>query len=111
MRRSAAGDIVLKVLGLLLLVAAVLKRHELLTIPAANKDLRSWRSFLILQVEFEPALGIWLLSAVFKPQAWPTSPTWVALFRCANLAQGTHRCGNRQRRRPARLQAPFRNQS
>ncbi len=70
MRRLSASDIVLKVLGLLLLTAAVLKGHELLSVPVVGKDLWSWRPFLIFQVEFELALGIWLLSGVFKRLAW-----------------------------------------
>jgi hypothetical protein len=49
MKRLSGRDIVLKVLGLLLLVAAVLKGHELLTVPVANTDLWSWRPFLIFQ--------------------------------------------------------------
>ena len=36
MRRLLASDVVLKALGLLLLTAAVLKGHELLTVPVAN---------------------------------------------------------------------------
>ena len=49
MRQSSASDVVLKVLGLLLLTAAALKGHELLTAPVANRDLWSWRPFLIFQ--------------------------------------------------------------
>lgn len=49
MRRLSASDIVLTVLGLLLLTAAVLKGHELLSVPVAGKDLWSWRPFLIVK--------------------------------------------------------------
>jgi hypothetical protein len=49
MRQSSASDIVLKALGLLLLTAAALKGHELLTAPVTNRDLRSWRPLLIFQ--------------------------------------------------------------
>ena len=88
MRRLSASDIVLKVLGLLLLMAAVLKGHELLTVPAANEDLWSWRPFLIFQVEFELALGIWLLSGVFKPLAWLAALLCFGLFCCVTLYKG-----------------------
>ncbi len=53
-----ASDAVIKVLGTLLLSAAVLKGHQLLTEPVANSDIWSNRAFLIFQVEFELALGI-----------------------------------------------------
>jgi thiol-disulfide isomerase/thioredoxin len=88
MRRSSASEIVLKVLGLLLLTAAVLKGHELLTVPVANKDLWSWRPFLIFQVEFELALGIWLLSGLFKRLAWLAALTCFSLFCCVTLYKG-----------------------
>ena len=42
MGKISAGDVVLNALGLLLLTAAVLKGHELLAVPVANKDFRSW---------------------------------------------------------------------
>ena len=80
MRRLSANDIVLKVLGLLLLTAAVLKGHELLTVPMANNDVWTWRPFLIFQVEFELALGIWLLSGLFKRLAWLAALLCFALF-------------------------------
>ena len=88
MRRFSASDIVLKVVGLLLLTAAVLKGHELLTVPLANKDLWSWRPCLIFQVEFELALGIWLLSGVFKRLAWLAALTCFSLFCCVTLYKG-----------------------
>jgi len=88
MRRFSASDIVLKVVGLLLVTAAVLKGHELLTVPLANKDLWSWRPFLIFQVEFELALGIWLLSGLFKRLAWLAALTCFGLFSAVTLYKG-----------------------
>jgi thiol-disulfide isomerase/thioredoxin len=88
MRRFSTSGIALKVLGLLLLTAAVLKGHELLTVPVANKDLWSWRPFMILQVEFELALGIWLLSGIFKRSAWLAALTCFSLFCCITLYKG-----------------------
>ncbi|MCF7972765.1 MAG: hypothetical protein K9N55_03010 [Phycisphaerae bacterium] len=69
-------------LGVLLMAAALLKAHELLTLPTANKDLWSYRPFLILQVECELALGLWLLSGLWKRAAW-----WIALL-CFGLFSG-----------------------
>ena len=88
MGRISASDVVLKALGLLLLAAAVLKGHELLTVPVANKDLFSWRPFLIFQVEFELAMGIWLLSGVFKRLAWLAALVCFCLFCCVTLYKG-----------------------
>ncbi len=88
MKRFSVNDIVLKVLGFLLLTAAVLKGHELLTVPAANRDFWSWRPFLIFQVEFELALGIWLLSGVLKRLAWLAALTCFSLFCCVTLYKG-----------------------
>ena len=63
---KSASDIVLKLLGVLLLTAAVLKGWQLLTEPMANSGIWTNRAFLIFTVEFEIAVGIWLLSEIFK---------------------------------------------
>ncbi len=88
MRRISVSNVVLRALGLLLLTAAVLKGHELLTVPMANKDLWSWRPFLIFQVEFELTLGIWLLSGLFKRLAWLAALACFSLFCCVTLYKG-----------------------
>jgi hypothetical protein len=88
--------IVLKVLGFILLVAALLKGHELLTVPVAGKDLWSWRPFLILTVEFEFALSIWLLSGLLKKAAWLASLLCFSLFSTITLYKavtGAASCG------------------
>jgi thiol-disulfide isomerase/thioredoxin len=78
--KLAVNNIVMKVLGLLLLTAAVLKGHELLTTPMANADIWTNRYFMIFQVEFELALGIWLLSGLFKRVAWLAALGCFTLF-------------------------------
>ena len=83
--RPLANDIVLKLLGALLLVAAVLKGYELLTEPVANTDIWSNRYFLIFTVEFELALAIWLLSGLFKKVAWFVAITCFIVFSCVTL--------------------------
>ncbi len=88
MRRLSDCDIALKVLGLLLLTAAVLKGHELLTVPMANEDLGSWWPFVIFQVEFKLALGIWLLSGLFNALAWLVSLLCLGLFCSITLYKG-----------------------
>lgn len=72
------------------------KGHELLTVPVANKDLWTWRPFLIFQVEFELALGIWLLSGVFKRLAWLGALACFSLFCSVTLYKalvGAASCG------------------
>ncbi len=88
MGNPSASDILLKALGVLLLTAAVLKGHELLTVPMANNDLWSWRPFLIFQVEFELAWGLWLVSGLFKRLAWLAGVLCFALFCCITLYKG-----------------------
>jgi hypothetical protein len=100
MKRLSAGDIVLKALGLLLLTAVVLKSHELLTVPAANKDLGSWRPLAIFPVEFELALGIWLLSGLFRNAAWRPAVgcfrpfSMIALYKDVRGAESRGGCGS-----------------
>jgi hypothetical protein len=75
-----ANSILLKALGILLLTAAVLKGWQLLTEPVANSDIWSYRPFLILAVEFELALAVWLLSGLFRKAAWLASLSCFSLF-------------------------------
>ena len=77
---KAANNTIMKLLGVLLIIAAVLKGCQLLTVPMANNDIWSYRPFLILTVEFELALAIWLLSGLFKKAAWLAVLSCFALF-------------------------------
>lgn len=81
----SANNIILKLLGLLLLTVAVLKGYELLTEPVVNSDIWSNRNFLIFTVEFEFALGIWLLSGLFRKLAWFAGLVCFSLFCCVTL--------------------------
>ncbi len=85
---KSANDIVLKLLGILLLTAAVLKGWQLLTEPVANNDIWSYRPFLIFTVEFEIALGIWLVSGLFKKAAWLAAISCFSLFSFITLYKG-----------------------
>jgi hypothetical protein len=86
--KKVLNQAILKVLGILLLAAAVLKGHELLTTPMANTDIWSNRYFLIFQVEFELALSIWLLSGLFRRAAWLVVLGCFTLFCCVTLYKG-----------------------
>jgi len=93
---KSASNIVLKLLGILLLTAAVLKGWQLLTEPMANKDIWTNRAFLIFTVEFEIALGIWLLSGLFKKAAWLATISCFTLFCFVTLYKslsGAESCG------------------
>jgi hypothetical protein len=57
-------------LGLLLLLAAALKAHQLATEPTAERDLFSHRWFLIVWVEVEIVLGLWFLSSFARRASW-----------------------------------------
>ena len=83
-----ANNILLKILGVLLLTATAMKGWQLLTEPVANTDIWSNRYFMIFQVEFELALGIWLMSGLFKRAAWLVTLGCFSLFCCVTLYKG-----------------------
>ena len=91
-----ANNILLKALAVLLLTGAIMKGWQLLTEPMSNKDIWTNRAFLILTVEFEIALGIWLLSGLFKKGAWLAAITCFSLFSFITLYKaltGAESCG------------------
>jgi len=60
------NTIVMWIAGIVLLVASVLKIHQLVTEPIISKSFwESWEFFLI-QIPLELGLGIWLISGLFK---------------------------------------------
>jgi thiol-disulfide isomerase/thioredoxin len=85
---KTANDIVLKALGALLIVAGGLKGWQLLTEPVANNSIWTWRPFMVLQVDFELALGIWLVSGLFKKAAWLAAISCFSLFSAVTLYKG-----------------------
>ncbi len=82
------SNAVIKLLGVLLLTGAALKGWQLLTEPMANNDIWTNRTFLIFTVEFEIALGIWLLSGLFKKAAWLATISCFTLFSFITLYKG-----------------------
>lgn len=96
MMKHRISSLILRLLGALLVGAALLKGHELLTLPVANKDLWSYRPFLVFQVEWELGLGLWLLSGLWKRRAWQVSLLCFGLFCGVTLYRaltGAASCG------------------
>jgi len=57
-----ANKVVMTIAGMVLLIASVLKIHQLLTEPILSRGVwESWEFFLI-QIPLELGLAIWLLS-------------------------------------------------
>ncbi len=88
MTRHIIGCIVLRLLGLLLLAAAVLKCKELLTIPMANNDLWTNHTLLVFEAAFELGLGLGLLSGLYKRLAWLGSLLCFLTFCGVTLYKG-----------------------
>ena len=61
--------------GGLLLFAAAMKGYELATAPVAGTSLLTTRWFLVIGVEFELALGLFLIAGLLPKIAW-----WVSLL-------------------------------
>ncbi len=80
--------IAMTVAGLVLLVATILKSHQLLTEPILSKGFwESWEFFLI-QIPLELCLGIWLLSALFRKAGWLIAILAFGMFIGITLHKG-----------------------
>jgi thiol-disulfide isomerase/thioredoxin len=66
----------------------VLKGWQLLTEPLAGSSIWSCRAFLIFQVEFELAVGIWFLSGLFRKTAWLAAVCCFSLFSVVSFYKG-----------------------
>lgn len=75
-------------LGLLLLVAAALKGHQLATEPVPGVDILSYRWSLMFQVEFEIVFGLWLLSGLTPRLTWAAALGCFAFFSGVTLYKG-----------------------
>lgn len=86
MRR--ANQIITVVTGLVLIVAAVLKIHQLLTEPIISKGF--WESwvFFVIQIPLELGLGIWLVCGLFRKAAWIIAVLAFGLFIGVTLQKG-----------------------
>lgn len=94
--RVAAYDLVRLTLGVVLLTAAALKGHQLATSLVAAAGILTSRWFLIALVEFEFALGIWLLSGLYQQLSRRSSIACMAVFGAVSIARalaGSTSCG------------------
>jgi len=93
---ETANRIVTAVVGLVLIIASVLKIHQLLTEPIISEGFwESWEFFLI-QIPLEMGLGIWLLSGLFKKAAWVVAVLAFGVFIVVTLQKalaGAESCG------------------
>ena len=86
--KKTAGRIVMAVTGSVLIIATVLKIHQLLTEPIISESFwKSWQFFLI-QIPLELGLGIWLVCGLFRKAAHLAAVICFALFTVVTL-QGT----------------------
>lgn len=75
-------NIVRWIAGVILILAAILKGHELFTTPAAEKGILSNRWLLIGLIEFEWILGVLLLSGLMTRVTWATAVVAFGIFTC-----------------------------
>jgi uncharacterized protein DUF1573/methylamine utilization protein MauE len=88
-RPSRRGwTIVRLIVAAVLLGAAVLKAHELVTRPVLNQDLLSYRWSLSLQVLFELGLGLTLALGVFRRLIWATTVAAFLFFCLITIYKG-----------------------
>lgn len=95
-KRFEPFDVVRTSLGCLLLAAATLKGYELATAPVIESSLFNSRWFLILVVETELVLGLWLLSGLFAQVLWWIATIGFSAFASFTLYQalgGAESCG------------------
>jgi hypothetical protein len=86
MRR--ANQIITVVTGLVLIIASVLKIHQLLTEPIISKGFwESWL-FFVIQIPLELGLGIWLVCGLFRKAAWMIAVLAFGLFIAVTLQKG-----------------------
>jgi len=67
---KTANRIIMAVTGLVLVISAWLKVHQLLSEPIITTSFWESRLFFIIQIPLEMGLGIWLLCGIFKKIAW-----------------------------------------
>ncbi|MCI0499173.1 MAG: hypothetical protein L0Y36_05785 [Planctomycetales bacterium] len=96
-----ANKIIMILAGLLLMVAAVLKFHEMLSICVPSWQTNKtgfWESyeFLLIQIPLEFALGVWMVSGLFRKAAWIAGTLAYLCFIFVTLTKamlGAESCG------------------
>jgi hypothetical protein len=85
---KTANQIIMTVTGLVLIIAAALKTHQLLTEPTISKGFwESW-AFFVIQIPLELGLGIWLVCGLFRKAAWILAVLGFGLFILVTLQKG-----------------------
>lgn len=93
---STVYTVVRLALGLVLLLAAGLKAHQLSTGPVGETWLLDSRWFLISVVEFELLFGLWLLAGIHPRLTWKLAVATFAWFTAVSLylaLSGRESCG------------------
>jgi hypothetical protein len=87
---KTGNRIIMVIAGLLLAAAALFKVHEALTVYIAPWREGIWESyeFFLLQIPLEFALGVWILSGVFRKAAWIAGTLAFFAFIIITLAKG-----------------------
>jgi hypothetical protein len=86
--QNRKSQIVTVFTGTVLIIASVLKIHQLLTEPIISKGFwESWEFFLI-QIPLELGLGIWLVCGLFRKAAWFIAVLTFGLFIGVTLQKG-----------------------
>ncbi len=91
-------DVVIRLLGVLLIVAAILKGWQLVAEPPERDGFGGvvYIGFIIFQICFELLMGTWLISGVFKRLAVRVATVCFAIFFCVqiyNVWSGAEGCG------------------
>jgi uncharacterized membrane protein YphA (DoxX/SURF4 family) len=82
--------------ALILLVAAILKAHQLATTPSLGENLLHARWFNILVIEFELFFGIWLIFGLLPRLTWFATVGCFSVFALVSLykaVSGETSCG------------------
>jgi len=83
-----ANKIVMTAAGLTLIIASILKSHQLLTEPIISKGFwESWQ-FFVIQIPLELGLGIWLVCGLFRKAGWLLGVLAFGLFIGVTLQKG-----------------------
>jgi thiol-disulfide isomerase/thioredoxin len=85
---NKTNKVVMFVAGAMLLIASILKSHQLLTEPILSKGFwESWQ-FFVIQIPLELGLSIWLLSGLFRKGAWLIATFSFGFFIAVTLHKG-----------------------
>jgi hypothetical protein len=87
---KTGNRLIMTIAGLLLAAAALLKFHEALTIyiPPWREGIWESYEFFLFQIPLEFALGVWILSGVFRKAAWLAGTLAFFAFIIITLTKG-----------------------